>query len=135
MTFALTSPGGWGSDAIKQAGGHAAPRRVPARCPEAKAGGTSPLPHAGHENPEADTHVESHDDVLSDAGSTPAASTILHSLRSLAQSGVGAGVRLSGIALRARPSRATPAASTILLRLREFTRESGPSHSFPDRAV
>ncbi len=26
-------------------------------------------------NPEADTHVESHDDVLSDAGSTPAAST------------------------------------------------------------
>ena len=35
-----------------------------------------PLPHAGHENPEADTHVDSYDDVLSDAGSTPAASTI-----------------------------------------------------------
>jgi len=30
-----------------------------------------------------DTHVESHDDVLSDAGSTPAASTIPHSLRSV----------------------------------------------------
>jgi len=39
-------------------------------------GGFSPLPHAGHEISEADTHVESHDDVLSDAGSTPAASTI-----------------------------------------------------------
>src|SRR5206468_461233 len=33
------------------------------------------LPHAGHETSEADTHVESYDDVLSDAGSTPAAST------------------------------------------------------------
>ena len=40
-------------------------------------GGFSPLPHAGHENPEADTHVESYEDVLSDAGSTPAASTTL----------------------------------------------------------
>jgi hypothetical protein len=40
-------------------------------------GGFSPLPHVRHENPEADTHVESHDDVLSDAGSTPAASTNL----------------------------------------------------------
>jgi hypothetical protein len=38
-------------------------------------GGFSPLPHAEHENTEADTHVESPDDVLSDAGSTPAAST------------------------------------------------------------
>ena len=35
-----------------------------------------PLPHAGYENPEADTHVDFFDDVLSDAGSTPAASTI-----------------------------------------------------------
>jgi len=34
-----------------------------------------PRPHAGHEKTDADTHVESHDDVLSDAGSTPAAST------------------------------------------------------------
>ena len=34
-----------------------------------------PLPHAGHEISEADTHVESCGDVLSDAGSTPAAST------------------------------------------------------------
>jgi len=42
-----------------------------------------PHPHAGHEKTDADTHVESHDDVLSDAGSTPAASTIPHSLRSL----------------------------------------------------
>ena len=42
-------------------------------------GGFSPLPHVEHENQEADTHVESHDDVLSDAGSTPAASTI-HSM-------------------------------------------------------
>ena len=40
-------------------------------------GGFSPLPHAGHENLEADTHVESFDDALSDAGSTPAASTTL----------------------------------------------------------
>ena len=38
-------------------------------------GGFSPLFHVGHEKTEADTHVESHDDVLSDAGSTPAAST------------------------------------------------------------
>ena len=37
--------------------------------------GFSPLFHVGHEKTEADTHVESHDDVLSDAGSTPAAST------------------------------------------------------------
>jgi len=37
VTFALTSPGGWGSNAIKQAGGHAAPRRVLARFSEAKA--------------------------------------------------------------------------------------------------
>jgi len=43
------------------------PRLVPA--------GFSPFPHGGHENPEADTHVESYDDGLSDAGSTPAAST------------------------------------------------------------
>jgi len=35
-----------------------------------------PLPHAGGEISEADTHVESFGDVLSDAGSTPAASTI-----------------------------------------------------------
>jgi hypothetical protein len=34
-----------------------------------------PLPHAGGETSEADTHVESFEDVLSDAGSTPAAST------------------------------------------------------------
>src|SRR5438067_5021872 len=34
-----------------------------------------PLLHAGRENSEADTHVESFGDVLSDAGSTPAAST------------------------------------------------------------
>jgi len=40
-----------------------------------------PLPHAGYENPEADTHVDFLDDVLSDAGSTPAASTIPLSLR------------------------------------------------------
>ena len=39
-------------------------------------GGFWPLPHAGHENTEADTHVESYEDILSDAGSTPAASTI-----------------------------------------------------------
>jgi hypothetical protein len=39
-------------------------------------GGFWPLPHAGHEISEADTHVESCGDVLSDAGSTPAASTI-----------------------------------------------------------
>jgi hypothetical protein len=39
-------------------------------------GGFWPLPHAGHEKSEADTHVESYEDVLSDAGSTPAASTI-----------------------------------------------------------
>ena len=39
-------------------------------------GGFEPLPHAGHETSEADTHVEVHADVPSDAGSTPAASTI-----------------------------------------------------------
>ena len=38
-------------------------------------GGFWPLPHAGHETSEADTHVESYEDILSDAGSTPAAST------------------------------------------------------------
>ena len=63
-------------------------------------GGFSPLPHAGHENLEADTHVESHDDVLSDAGSTPAASTNLASLNLLSapQSGAAGGppARLTG---------------------------------------
>jgi len=38
-------------------------------------GGFEPLPHAGHEKTEADTHVESYAEVPSDAGSTPAAST------------------------------------------------------------
>jgi hypothetical protein len=47
------------------------------------AGGFEPLPHAGHETKEADTHVESHGDLLSDAGSTPAASTIVSGLISL----------------------------------------------------
>jgi len=37
VTFALTSPGGWGSNAIKQAGGLVAPRREPARFSEATA--------------------------------------------------------------------------------------------------
>ena len=46
------------------------------RFPEAGARRFWPHPHAGHETKDADTHVESHDDVLSDAGSTPAASTI-----------------------------------------------------------
>jgi hypothetical protein len=46
-------------------------------------GGFSPLPHAGHEISEADTHVESCGDVLSDAGSTPAASTIARYARSV----------------------------------------------------
>ena len=50
-------------------------------------GGFWPLPHAGHENPEADTHVESCGDVLSDAGSTPAASTNFFGLISLIQIG------------------------------------------------
>jgi len=44
-------------------------------------GGFEPLPHAGHETKEADTHVESHGDLLSDAGSTPAASTIFKLLK------------------------------------------------------
>src|SRR5262245_60684154 len=39
-------------------------------------GGFSPLPHAGHETSEADTHVGALGAVLSDAGSTPAASTL-----------------------------------------------------------
>ena len=39
-------------------------------------GGSSPLPHVGHEKTEADTHVDSRGEVPSDAGSTPAASTI-----------------------------------------------------------
>jgi len=39
-------------------------------------GSFSPLLHAGHKTLEADTHVDSYDNVLSDAGSTPAASTI-----------------------------------------------------------
>ena len=43
--------------------------------PRLVSGGFEPLPHAGHEISEAATHVESFDDVLSDAGSTPAAST------------------------------------------------------------
>ena len=60
-------------------------------------GGFSPLPHAGHEISEADTHVESCGDVLSDAGSTPAAST-----------------NFSRICSRIRASSsAVPAASTI----------------------
>jgi hypothetical protein len=37
----------------------------------------SPLPHVGYEKPEADKHVEFLEAVLSDAGSTPAASTNL----------------------------------------------------------
>ena len=41
--------------------------------------GSSPLPHAGHETTEADTHVDSCEDRFSDAGSTPAASTTLFS--------------------------------------------------------
>jgi len=75
VTFALTSPGGWGSNAIKQAGGPVAPRRGPARCSEAKAERYLAVSTRRPDNHEADTHVESHDDVLSDAGSTPAAST------------------------------------------------------------
>ena len=39
-------------------------------------GGFWPLSHDGREIKEADTHVESFGDVPSDAGSTPAASTI-----------------------------------------------------------
>ena len=39
-------------------------------------GGFEPLPHVGRETKEADTHVESFGEVPSDAGSTPAASTI-----------------------------------------------------------
>lgn len=46
------------------------------------------------------------------------------SLASLVRSGVDAGVRLSGIALRARLSRATPAAST---KMREFIRNCARS--------
>jgi hypothetical protein len=50
-----------------------------ARRPEVRHTGSgiqrfSPHPHAGYEKSEADTHVEFLDDVLSDAGSTPAAS-------------------------------------------------------------
>ena len=56
-----------------------------------------PLPHAGHENTEADTHVESPDAVLSDAGSTPAASTTFAFARSV----VGAVVRRASRALAA----------------------------------
>ena len=76
-------------------------------------GGFWPLPHAGHETSEADTHVESYEDMLSDAGSTPAASTILR----FAQSGVGDRVRQVGFGLRPRLTGTTPAASTISKRL------------------
>jgi len=38
-------------------------------------GGFEPHPHARHETSDAATHVESLEDVRSDAGSTPAAST------------------------------------------------------------
>ena len=72
-------------------------------------GGFEPLPHAGHEISEAATHVESFDDVLSDAGSTPAASTNAR-LRSL---GFGAVVRQVGFGPRPRRNRHDPAASTI----------------------
>jgi hypothetical protein len=65
---------GWLPDGGSASGGEMSPGLVP--------GGFSPLPHAGHEIAEADTHVESHEDVLSDAGSTPAASTT-PSLRSV----------------------------------------------------
>jgi hypothetical protein len=64
-------------------------------------GGFSPLPHAGHEISEADTHVESCGDVLSDAGSTPAASTNNRRIHS----------RIRAF------SRAVPAASTIAPRM------------------
>ena len=77
MTFASASPGGWGPNDIKQAGLRAAARRSTARLSESGIWRFWPLPHAGYENPEADTHVDFLDDVLSDAGSTPAASTNL----------------------------------------------------------
>ena len=67
-------------------------------------GGFWPLPHAGHENPEADTHVESFEGVPSDAGSTPAASTNFASL-SWCSSLV---VRQAGIGLRPRLTGSTP---------------------------
>jgi hypothetical protein len=51
--------------------------------PRLRPGGTLPFPHDGPDNYEADTHVESHDDVLSDAGSTPAASISLAIARSM----------------------------------------------------
>ena len=54
-----------------------------ARFSEAGAWRFWPHPHAGHEKIDADTHVDSHDDVLSDAGSTPAASTTLSFLGNL----------------------------------------------------
>ena len=77
MTSALTSPGGWGSDAIKQAGWLVAPRRGPARFTGDTAERYLAASTRRPDNDEADTHVESHEDVLSDAGSTPAASTTL----------------------------------------------------------
>ena len=52
-----------------------AARRLTVRCTGPGVRRFWPLPHAGHEKKEADTHVESYEDVLSDAGSTPAAST------------------------------------------------------------
>ena len=56
-------------------------RAVPTRGGESSSelapGGFSPLSHAWREPTRADTHVDSFGDVLSDAGSTPAASTIL----------------------------------------------------------
>jgi hypothetical protein len=134
---------GWRSD-----GGSASDRKI---FPGLVPGGFSPLPHAGHENSEADTHVESHGEVPSDAGSTPAASTIPRSTRS----GVGVVARLSAyaltrsafegnsrrsylrtFALRARPSTATPEISSP--RLARFAlgfSSSAITHVRPSRAT
>src|SRR5262245_29759931 len=110
---------GWRSD-----GGSASDRKI---FPGLVPGGFSPLPHAGHENSEADTHVESDGELPSDADSTPAASTIPRFTRS----GVGAVVRLSAFALRARPSRATPAASSLRLRATRSAFEGNSRRLFP----
>ena len=93
---------------MKQAGGQAAARRLIVRCTGSGVRRFLPFRHAGRDTSETDTHVESCGDVLSDAGSTPAASTILR----FAQSGVGGRVRQVGFGLRPRLTGTTPAAST-----------------------
>jgi hypothetical protein len=65
-------------------------------------GGFEPLPHAGHETKEADTHVEFHGDLLSDAGSTPAASTIARFARSVSATLPGKWASPFGLAQHAR---------------------------------